>query len=410
MSSLSQDFLARPRIQKQMPTSEETEAISPTDFIELVNQTLDYAYASVLITGEVASYKVNQGKWVFFDLKDENASISCFMPLWDLRIPIEDGMKIVVRGTPKITKWGKFSFTVTNVQPVGEGSLKKAFELLKKKLTKEGLFDSAKKRALPKDLGKIGVISSVQAAGYADFVKIINARWGGLDIQVAHTQVQGMDAPDQIIRALNYFNERGEVQVIAILRGGGSADDLACFNDEKLTRAIAASKIPIITGIGHEVDESLADLAADVRASTPSNAAEMLTKDRKEERIKLKRTIDNVTREIIQGVERARRENREKVSRISAGIIAKYIDPTLRKINDDRQKCWEELSERLERECENLKQKIRLLEARNPERILAQGYAILSGKISPGSVVKITTFEKELEASIEKIKERNQSE
>ncbi|MBR2998455.1 exodeoxyribonuclease VII large subunit, partial [Candidatus Saccharibacteria bacterium] len=255
---------------------------TPTEFIAVVNQTLEYAYESVQIVGEVASFKVNQGKWVFFDLKDEESSVGCFMSVWSLRMPLEDGMKVVVRGVPKVTKWGKFSFTVTAVQPVGEGSLKKAYEILKKKLTGEGLFAPEKKRQLPRDLTRLGVISSTQAAGYADFIKIMNARWGGVKIEVAHTQVQGMDAPDQIIRALKYFNEKAEVQVVAILRGGGSADDLACFNDEALVRAVAASRIPVITGIGHEVDESLCDLAADVRASTPSNAAELLVPDRRE--------------------------------------------------------------------------------------------------------------------------------
>ena len=234
--------------------------LTPSEFVSLVNQTLEYSYSSVLIEGEVSSFKVNQNKWVFFDIKDEETSVSCFMTLYQLRMPLEDGMKIVVRGVPKVTKWGKFSFTVQALQPVGEGSLKKAFNLLKEKLTKEGLFNLEKKREIPKDLTKIGVISSTGAAGYADFIKILNARWGGMKVLVAHTQVQGMDAPDQIIRALDYFNERGEVQAIAILRGGGSADDLSCFNDERLVRAVAASKIPVITGIGPEVDEYLCDL------------------------------------------------------------------------------------------------------------------------------------------------------
>ena len=359
------------------------DAITPTEFISVVNQTLEYAYSSVMITGEVASFKVNQGKWVFFDLKDEESSVSCFMTLWSLRQPLEDGMKVVVRAVPKLTKWGKFSLTVSAVQPVGEGSLKKAYELLKKKLTAEGLFDPAKKRALPEDLSKIGVISSTQAAGYADFIKIINARWGGMKVQVAHTQVQGLDAPDQIIRALEYFNERAEVEVIAIVRGGGSADDLSCFNDEKLVRAIAASRIPVITGIGHEVDESLADLASDVRASTPSNAAELLTRDRTEERNKLHRIIDQIKQVLLQEISRVIASNDEKMTQV---------------FSKTKLEC--------ERFSDLLKQKMKLIEVLNPEKVLSQGYAILSGKISPGGVVKITTFKKEIEAEVKKVKER----
>ena len=307
-----------------------TEAcLTPTEFIDAVNYTLGCEYSPVLVSGEVASFKVNQGKWVFFDLKDKESSVGCFMTLWSLRQPLEDGMKVVVRGVPKLTKWGKFSLTVSAIQPVGEGSLKKAYEMLKKKLTAEGLFDPAKKRPLPEDLTKIGVISSTQAAGYADFIKIINARWGGMKVEVAHTQVQGMDAPDQIIRALRYFNERAEVQVIAILRGGGSADDLAGFNDEKLVREIAGSRIPVITGIGHEVDESLADLAADVRASTPSNAAEILTRDKVEELNKLARIMNRTTQVLLQQIEQAKINNREKVQKVSRGLLTKYIEPSL---------------------------------------------------------------------------------
>ncbi|MBR3052387.1 exodeoxyribonuclease VII large subunit [Candidatus Saccharibacteria bacterium] len=409
----------------------ESLTMSPTEFVAVVNQTLEYAYSSVLITGEVASYKVNQGKWVFFDLKDEETSISCFMPLWSLRVPLEDGMKVVARGVPKLTKWGKFSLTVNAIKPVGEGSLKRAYEMLKKKLAAEGLFDPAKKRSLPADLTRLGVISSTGAAGYADFIKIINARWGGMRVQVAHTQVQGMDAPEQMIRALKYFNERSEVQVIAMLRGGGSADDLSCFNDEALVREIAASRIPVITGIGHEVDESLADLAADVRASTPSNAAEMLTKDRNEERAKLARAMSRATHSVLTEVERARQLNREKVENVSRGLLTKYVEPAIMRNRQAVERVGQSLISRyidpmlvanrekmskaltkLQNECDrlamDLRHKQQMLEVLKPEKVLSQGYAILAGKISPGNVVKITTIDQEIEAEIKKVNNRKE--
>ena len=328
------------------------------------------------------------------------------MTLWSLRQPLEDGMKVMVRAVPKLTKWGKFSLTVSAVQPVGEGSLKKAYELLKKKLTAEGLFDPAKKRLLPEDLTRIGVISSTQAAGYADFIKIINARWGGMKVQVAHTQVQGLDAPDQIVRALRYFNERAEVQVIAILRGGGSADDLSCFNDEQLVREIASSRIPVITGIGHEVDESLCDLAADVRASTPSNAAEILTRDKMEELSKVSRLMNRATQVIFQQFEQAKHGNLEKMQKVSRGLMAKYIEPNLVTNRTKMTQMLQKLQGELANMSQNVDNRLKLLEALNPEKVLAQGYAILSGKISPGSVVKITTFSKLVEAEIKKVKER----
>ncbi|MBR2641033.1 exodeoxyribonuclease VII large subunit [Candidatus Saccharibacteria bacterium] len=379
---------------------------TPTEFIAVVNQTLEYAYPSALITGEVASFKINQGKWVFFDIKDETSSISCFMSVWNLRIPIEDGMKVTVSGVPKITKWGKFSFTVENIKPVGEGSIKKAYELLKKKLTAEGLFAMERKREIPTDLVRLGIISSTDAAGYSDFIKIINARWGGIKVTVAHTQVQGMDAPDQMIRALKYFNEKSDVQMIAILRGGGSADDLSCFNDEQLVREIAASKIPVITGIGHERDESLADLAADVRASTPSNAAEMLTRDRNEEKAKLARTMNRTYQVLMQTIERVQDNNNRSVKRIFDAINTKYIEPMLVANNDKMKNCLKIIQDAFSNVQNILVQKIKVLDALNPERVLSQGYAILSGKISPGEDIDIMTARQEIKATIKDIKER----
>ena len=251
--------------------------------IAVFNQILDTATPSIVVIGEVANFKVNQGKWVFFDLKDETGLLSCFMPVYQLRMALEDGMKVRIAARPNITKWGKFSLTIRTVKPVGEGSIKKSFELLKKKLAAEGLFDEARKRPLPWLPQHIGVISSVDAAGYRDFIKIISSRMGGLTIDVISTQVQGAAAADQIIAAIKQFNEMvNPPEVLAILRGGGSRDDLAVFDDEKLVRAVAASRIPTITGVGHEIDITLIDLVADKRASTPSNAAELLVPDRRE--------------------------------------------------------------------------------------------------------------------------------
>ena len=356
---------------------------SVSEFLSAVNQTLEYAYSSVIIEGEVSGFKINQGKWVFFDLKDEESSISCFLPVFALRMQLEDGMKIIVKGEPKVTKWGKFSLTVKQMMPVGEGSIKKNFELLKKKLTKEGLFDQSRKRPTPENLSKISVISSPQAAGYADFCKIINARWGGLLILTAHTQVQGMAAADQIVRALKYFNERTEVDIIAIMRGGGSADDLSVFNDEELVRAIAASRIPVITGIGHEIDESLADMAADIRASTPSNVAEMLTPDKRAVKAQVRRNIEGLNTKIVQEI--------TGVERDISGRLNEALRFMKQKVSEAKN---------------DISNKIRIIESYNPEKTLERGYAIISGELTEGNVVKITTFEKEIEAKLNKVKER----
>ncbi|MCR5573187.1 MAG: exodeoxyribonuclease VII large subunit [Candidatus Saccharibacteria bacterium] len=362
---------------------EPTQVYSVSDFQAVCNQIMETAFSGVVVEGEVASFKVNQGKFVFFDLKDDQSSVGCFMMKFALRFPLEDGMKVRVRAVPKLTNWGKFSLTVQAVMPVGEGDLKKSFELLKKKLGAEGLFAPEKKRPLPDNIVRIGVISSTQAAGYADFCKILNERWGGLEVLVAHTQVQGMVAADQIIKALNYFNERSEVQVIAVIRGGGSADDLAVFNDEALVRAIAASKIPVITGIGHEIDESLCDLAADVVASTPSNVAQMLSRDRKEVMAAVRGDLNRINNLFNTEVDKLISDIRSNVSR-----VGNDIDVKITSIENDI-----------------LAQK-RILEQLNPEKVLERGYALLKGDIRVDSIVKITTIKQDIKAKITEVKER----
>lgn len=338
-----------------------------SDFVAIVNQTLDYAYPLVEVEGEVASFKVNQGKFVFFDLKDEQASVGCFMMLFQLRMPIEDGMKVVVTATPKLTQWGKFSLTVKAVRPSGEGSLKKSFELLRKKLEQEGLFADERKRVLPKIPQHIGVISSPQAAGYADFIKILNDRWGGLRVDVAATTVQGADAPDQIIRALNYFNTQETLpEVIVLVRGGGSADDLSAFNDEQLVRAIAASRVPVLTGIGHEVDTSLCDLAADLRAATPSNAAQLLVPNRQDVIDSTRMQVQGLVPHVVSAVERLRRQIEGTVE--NAAMAAERKSQQYR---------------------EHLAYVRNVMAQLDPARVLERGYALVRGKLAVGGEIEV---------------------
>lgn len=357
---------------------------SVSEFNAVLNQTLEFAYSTVVVEGEVTSFKVNQGKFVFFDLKDDECSVGCFMMKFALRFALEDGMKVLVKATPKLTKWGKFSLTILEVLPVGEGALKKNFELLKKKLLGEGLFDLNRKRKLPENLSKIGVISSTQAAGYADFCKILNERWGGLSILTAHCQVQGMGAADQMIRALKYFNERTDVETIVIIRGGGSADDLAAFNDEALVREVAASRIPVVTGVGHEVDESLVDLAADIRASTPSNAAQLITRDKASE-------IRNVW---------------DGVNRINI-LLNERVDNLGREVEDIIRNVGRDTVVKITTYEEKVKNFQNVLDELNPEKVLRRGYALISGDINIGSVVKITTIENQIEAEVKNVRKRN---
>lgn len=354
---------------------------SVSDFIATSNDIFEKSFPSVLIEGEISSFKVNQNKFVFFDLKDEDSVLGCFMTVWQLRFPLEDGMKVIAQVKPKLTNWGKFSLTVEKITPKGEGSLKKSLEILKEKLTREGLFDESRKRRIPQDLQKVAVISSTQAAGYADFIKIINERWGGLKIIVAHTQVQGMAASDQIIRAIDFLNSQSELpDVIAIIRGGGSADDLAVFNDEKLVRAVANSRVPIITGIGHEIDQSLCDLAADFAASTPSNVAQILTPNKFDEMRFLRSKILRTNDLLLSKIAELKKFNREKNQEIRNRILQNILD-----------------------QKREVQAKKRILESYNPQNILAKGYALISGEIATGKEITIKTIDKTITAEVKNV-------
>lgn len=359
--------------------------LSPSDFIALTNQTLEYAYPSVEIVGEVSSFKINQDKFVFFDIKDEKASVGCFMMRFQLRIAVEDGMKVVIVAQPKLTQWGKFSLTVRTIMPVGEGSLKRSFELLKAKLDKEGLFSIDRKRALPEMPSRIGVISSTQAAGYGDFIKILDERWGGMQVDVAHTQVQGEKASEQIIRALQHFNEGADpIEVVVIVRGGGSLEDLSTFNDEPLVRAIASSRLPVLTGIGHEVDVSLADMAADKAASTPSNAAQVLVPDKKEVILSLQAKL----RRVVMDMERTYELKQQRIDsdiQSMAGFIERQFEILANQHNT----------------------LLRSLSQLNPKNVLKRGYSLVKlennmpvSSAKKGDVLNIETSKNIIKAGV----------
>lgn len=354
---------------------------SVSEFLAVTNQTLEYAYPFVEVEGEVSSFKVNQGKFVFFDIKDSQSSVNCFMMVFQLRVPIEDGMKVIVSAQPRITKWGKFSLTIKSIRPVGEGSLKKSFDLLKSKLDKEGLFSPERKRVLPDTPHRIGVISSTGAAGYTDFITILNERWGGMQVDVAHVQVQGDAAPDQIIKAIKYFNQLDTLpEVLVVVRGGGSADDLAVFNDEQLVRELASSRVPTMVGVGHEVDITLSDMVADRRAATPSNAAELLVPNR--------RDVIAQTRSLLRGV----------VPRVEQVIHAYILQ-----MNTELGRGLQSIDEQLQRHSDKIQAMKSVMRQLDPVMVLERGYAIIRGKVRPGQTIEIETATSIIKAGVEDV-------
>lgn len=254
---------------------------SPADFVAVFNQTLEFAYPTVVIEGELADFRVSRNRWVYFSLKDDVASVKFFGSVYSLPGPLQDGLRLRVIGTPRLHPQFGFSITFSAIQPVGEGSIKKAADLLRAKLEAEGLFAPERKRPLPDVPSRIGLITAATSAAAADFIKILNERWAGVEIVLADVLVQGEQAPSSIVTALEHFEQINPLaDVLVLTRGGGSAEDLAAFNDERVVRAVAGSRTPTLVAIGHEVDISLAELAADQRASTPSNAAQLVVPDK----------------------------------------------------------------------------------------------------------------------------------
>ncbi len=365
---------------------------SVSDFVAVFNQSIVYAFPLVTITGELANLRVSKNRWVYFDLKDDEASVKFFGTVYQLPGPLEDGMVLSVTGTPQLHARFGFSVNVQNIQLAGEGTIKKAAKLLEAKLQKEGLFGAKRKRPLPYPPKRIGLITSGESAAYADFCKILKARWTDLEILLHDVQVQGQDAPTQIVGALEYFNAHAsEVDVIVITRGGGSADDLQAFSTELVTRAVAGSRTPTLVAIGHEVDISLAEMAADQRASTPSNAAELLTPDKKQQLELLDSSARNLKSAIIDRINSAKRELTLAAERMTLQIT--------QNISSHQNKLAEQK---------------RLLELLSPEAALKRGYALvkLGAKfvnkqtVKVGDEVTIILQAQELRATIKSAKER----
>lgn len=375
------------------PMDKEPLVLAVSEFVAYANQTLEYAYPSVVITGELANFRVSKNKWVYFDLKDEEASLRFFGTVYMLRGPLEDGMMLKVRGAPRLHPQYGFSITVQQIELVGEGTIKQAARLLEEKLSKEGLFDPARKRSLPYPPTSIGLITSMESAAYADFTKIIQARWSGLNIQVADVQVQGMDAPGQLIQAINDFNQHvSPPDVLVMIRGGGSPEDLQAFSDETVVRAVASSRIPMLVAIGHEIDVSLAELAADMRASTPSNAAELLVPDKTHVQANLQQYQQTIQHTLRTIVDRQNEQVIQKGNTLQESIMAAF-----------------------ERTNFMLQRRSELLEAFNPDQALKRGYAIIRQKgtalrggasLKAGDIVEITMHDADIVAAVQQARKR----
>ncbi|MDZ7263901.1 MAG: exodeoxyribonuclease VII large subunit [candidate division KSB1 bacterium] len=332
------------------------------------------------VEGEISNFKIHTSGHFYFSLKDNDAQLPCVM--WRSRnvalfFTPQDGMKVRALGRVTVyEKRGYYQFDVIKLQPVGVGELQQAFEQLKRKLHAEGLFDAQYKQPLPRYPQRIGIVTSPTGAVIQDLVTIINRRFRGVEIILKPVRVQGEGAAVEIANAIDMFNEYGKVDVLIIGRGGGSLEDLWAFNEETVARAIFRSKIPIISAVGHEVDFTISDFVADVRAATPSAAAELAVPDQADVRKQLRflqQQLTDITMARIHG-------ERERLQALLNSYSFRRTPDRIRQFQqrvDELQHALElSVTHHLDLVSQHLQSLTQRLKALAPAAILKRGYSI----------------------------------
>ena len=347
------------------------------EYIKLKLET-DEALMRVFIRGEISNFTNHKSGHFYFTVKDETSRIAAVMfrsSASKLAFIPENGMKVIVGGrVSAYVRDGQYQIYVDTLEPDGVGALYIAYEQLKAKLGAEGLFDEAKKKPLPRYPMRIGVITSPTGAAIRDIINILGRRFPIAEVVLYPSLVQGESAAPQLIEGLRYFNEKKNVNVIIIGRGGGSLEDLWAFNSEALVREVAASELPVISAVGHEIDFTLCDFAADRRAPTPSAAAELAVPERYE----LKRKLGNVTArlELLEGKKlELLRSTLERMRKSRALTDPRnFIDDRRMALGVAEDKLYNRITFLLERKKSALAGKTAKLDAMNPLSVLSRGY------------------------------------
>lgn len=362
-----------------MPSDKQV--ISVTDITRQIKMSLEQRFPNVWIQGEISNFKQHTSGHLYFTLKDEGAQISATM--WRSRVAgllftPEDGMKVIARGGVTVyPPRGSYQVDVEQLTPVGIGELQIAFERLKQKLAAEGLFDEGRKRPLPSFPKRVGLITSETGAALQDMRTVLSRRFPCIEIVLLPVRVQGAGASDEIAQALKEMNRYGKVDVIIVGRGGGSLEDLWAFNEEVVARAIAASGIPVVSAVGHEIDFTISDFVADLRAPTPSAAAELIVPDR----LELLEVIRNNEYTMRQALAQMITIHRERIR----SLIASYafnrprdmVRESAQRIDELQRVIGTQFAHRFERVSSDVDSLARRLRAVSPGNILKRGYAIV---------------------------------
>lgn len=348
----------------------------------------DFILSSLLVKGEISNFKAHSSGHLYFTLKDASGALSCVMFRQDaagLPFEPENGMQVVVYGHVSLyEKTGQYQLYAEFLEPLGIGALQVAFEQLKEKLAAEGLFDGDFKREIPKNPSCIAVITSPTGAAVRDILQIVKRRDPNVKVAIFPTLVQGEQAAADIVRSLKLVNEWGKADVIILGRGGGSMEDLWCFNDENVARAVFASEIPVISAVGHETDFTITDFVADMRAPTPSAAAELATMPLSERREAFHRLELRLERDVSALLTSCRRRLDLLKSRPVVERPLERIYRTMMDMEETKQRLDKEMTNRLMQRAERWQYLTNRLEAASPLAVMSRGYVMAvasSGKL-----------------------------
>lgn len=347
-------------------------------------------FQDIWLQGEISNYKVHSPSGhVYFTLKDENASINAAM--WKRYADAylkdrayKDGDKVLVHGKIEIYEpRGEYKIIVDFIEPLGIGELQIKFEMLKQKLAAEGLFDKRYKKPIPEYPNRIGIVTSPTGAAIRDIINIISRRFPAVELIVYPVKVQGEGAAEEIAQAIRDLNSYGEVEVIIVGRGGGSIEDLWAFNEEIVARAIFESKIPIISAVGHEIDYSISDFVADLRAPTPSAAAELVVKNRDDVIENVQNIWYTIHQLVLDKIKNAKREVEHLVKSYAFNRPLDWLRQYTMRIDELTRALDIAMSHRFEIIKQDFNQWLKRFESVNPEIALKRGYAIVykNGKI-----------------------------
>lgn len=337
---------------------------------------------NVKIAGEVFGVSLSKMA-TYFSIKDEASSLPCVCFYGDLAKDIKEGDMVVVTGSPNYyAKSGRFNFVVSKIEPFGQGLLYQKFLLLKEQLEKEGLFDQAHKKAIPANIKRIGVVTSKDGAVIQDIKNVTWRRNPAIDIVLYDTKVQGNGAEKEIADGINFFSDYDKVDVVIVARGGGSLEDLSAYNTELVARATYNCNKPIVSAVGHETDFTIIDFVSDLRAPTPSAAAELLAKDSKTQKMALKKDISRLSRN-IESLIAEKTLQFQMVKNAIVSMVEDIVADNKQKLEKLTNQLSNKLNEFVVKRDYELKLKLATLKKLNPLDILSLGYAKIeqSGKV-----------------------------